>query len=83
MRFYRSSPSAKEIDHAADVLGVGESERIAMHVYCWREREQNRAANLALLKGLWRLFLGTLLALGKVALVLLLLYIVMVGFLAL
>ena len=78
-----STPSAKEIDHAADVLEVTPAERHKMHAFYRMERVQNREANIALLKGLWRLFLGTLRFLGSVALVLFLLYALLQGLLAL
>jgi len=82
MKIY-TTPSEKEIDHAADVLECTPLERQKMHGFYRMERVQNREANIALLKGLWRLFLGTLKVLGKVALVLFLLYALMQGLLAL
>lgn len=80
---YYDSPSEREVDHAADVLELPPKERKQLHFYYGMERKQNRAANIALLKGLWRLFLGTLRFLGSVALVLFLLYVLLQGLLAL
>jgi hypothetical protein len=49
---YYRSPSRKEIDRAADVLEIGDSDRSNMHNFYRRERMQNREANIKLLKAL-------------------------------
>lgn len=49
---YQRSLSQQEVDHAADVLEVEDSERTQMHAFYARERRQDRDANIKLLKAL-------------------------------
>lgn len=76
------TPSEKEVDHAADVLGLPWKERQQTHIFYARERAQNRAANIALLKGLGRLLLGTFRIVGTIALVMGLLYLFLLAWLS-
>lgn len=82
--FLTRSASERDVEKAIEALEIDdEDEKQKIRNYYRRDRAQNRAANIALIKALGRLFLRTLLVLGKVTIVLLLMYLVMVGMLSL